>query len=63
MVDQIKQKFGGLRFYVTGDDQYINGLIAMAEEWAGNTCEICGARGRLRSGKWLRTLCDEHYSN
>lgn len=29
--NQIKSKFGGLRFYVTYSDPYIKGLIAMAE--------------------------------
>ena len=29
--NQIKTKFGGLRFYVTYSDPYIKGLLAMAE--------------------------------
>ena len=29
--NQIKTKFGGLRFYVTFSDPYIKGLLAMAE--------------------------------
>ena len=29
--NQVKTKFGGLRFYVTYSDPYIKGLIAMAE--------------------------------
>lgn len=29
--NQVKTKFGGLRFYVTCSDPYIEGLIAMAE--------------------------------
>ena len=28
---QIKSKFGGLRFYYNGGDQYIKGLVSMAE--------------------------------
>ena len=29
--NQIKSKFGGLRFYVTYSDPYIKGLLSMAE--------------------------------
>lgn len=29
--NQVKTKFGGLRFYVTFSDAYIKGLLAMAE--------------------------------
>lgn len=57
---QVKEKFGGLRFYYEGGDEHISGMIRMAESWAANTCEKCGNPGFLRRGGWLRTLCDEH---
>lgn len=60
VVHQIKEKFGGLRFYYQGGDQRIRGMVEMAEVWAYRTCETCGAPGRQRSGGWLRTLCDQH---
>ena len=59
-VSQIKEKFGGLRFYYDGGDEYVSGLVSMAEGWAGHTCEECGKPGKQRSGGWVRTLCDEH---
>lgn len=60
-VDQIKEKFGGLRFYYTGGDGYIDGLVAMAERWAGAVCEECGKPARRISvGGWLSNLCEEH---
>lgn len=59
-VAQIKEKFGGLRFYYDGGDEYISGMVRMAESWAGNTCEECGVPGELRMGGWIRTLCDHH---
>lgn len=59
-VAQIKEKFGGLRFYVDGGDEYTYGAIAIAESWADRTCETCGAPGTRRSGGWVRTLCDTH---
>ena len=59
-VDQIKEKFGGLRFYYTGGDDEISGMVRMAEAWADVACEECGAAGKRRSGGWIRTLCDKH---
>ncbi len=59
-VSQIKEKFGGLRFYMNGSTEYINGAIAMAEYLSEITCETCGNPGKRRSGSWIRTLCDDH---
>jgi hypothetical protein len=61
-VAQIKEKFGGLRFYYDGGDDQIQGMVTMAEAWASNTCETCGKPGQQRSGGWIKTLCDEHES-
>ena len=57
---QVKEKFGGLRFYYNGGDEKIDGMVRMAESWAANTCETCGKPGRLRGRGWLYTACDEH---
>jgi hypothetical protein len=57
---QVKEKFGGLRFYHSGGDDTIYGMVSMAESWAANTCEVCGKPGKLRGGGWLYTACDEH---
>lgn len=59
-VDQVKEKFGGLRFYYTGGDDVVSGMVSMAESWAAHTCEECGQKGKQREGGWIRTLCDEH---
>ena len=59
-VAQIKEKFGGLRFYYDGGDDTINGMVRMAEAWADASCETCGAPGRSREGGWIKTLCDYH---
>lgn len=60
VVTQVKEKFGGLRFYYNGGDSKVDGMVRMAEAWADHTCETCGVPGKLRKGGWLRTLCDEH---
>ena len=60
VVEQIKEKFGTLRFYYSGGDEYINGLVAMAEAISGKTCDVCGGPGRLTGKNWLATRCKEH---
>ena len=55
---QIKEKLGGLRFYVTSCGNSIHDLIEAAEEKSLETCESCGLSGRKRRGGWIRTLCD-----
>lgn len=60
VVEQIKEKLGGLRFYYQGGDDKIQGMVRMAEAWADNHCEECGKPGRQRGGGWIKTLCDEH---
>ena len=60
IADQVKEKYGGLRFYYRGGDDYIHGAASMAEYLSEVTCEKCGAPGKTRDGGWIRTLCDEH---
>jgi len=60
-VDQVKEKFGKLRFYLSREDNVIQGMVTLAEYMSGHTCEICGERGKIRSGPWFVTLCDEHH--
>lgn len=60
IVEQIKEKFGGLRFYYQGGDDTIYGMVRMAESWAGRSCEDCGNVGKRQGSGWVRTLCDFH---
>ena len=60
VVAQIKEKFGGLRFYYEGGDDQISGLVRMAESWASHACEECGAPGTQGGQGWIRTLCPTH---
>jgi len=59
-LDQVKEKFGTLRFYYTGGDDYIDGMVTMAESMSGVTCEECGNPGKRIGGGWVTTLCEEH---
>ena len=60
VVRQIKEKFGGLRFYYDGGDDEISGMVSMAEAWASRSCETCGSPGKKREGGRIKTLCDHH---
>ncbi len=57
---QVKEKFGTLRFYYNGGDDFINGLERMAESMSAVTCEECGSPGTRTTGGWIRTLCETH---
>ena len=57
---QVKEKFGGLRFYYSGGDDYIRGIVSMAECMSYRTCEVCGSPGTSNNEGWIRTLCEEH---
>lgn len=59
-VIQVKEKFGGLRFYTNFETEEISKLIENAEDKSYITCEECGKPGQLRKGGWLLTLCNEH---
>jgi hypothetical protein len=56
--DQIKEKFGGLRIYYSGGDDYVEGVTSMAEEYSYKVCEVCGNAGKPNKGGWITTLCD-----
>lgn len=60
VLEQVKEKFGTLRFYYRGGDDTISGLVQMAEAMSAKTCELCGQPGRVHGGHWLKTLCDQH---
>lgn len=60
VVQQVKEKFGSLRFYYSGGDDYIGGLVSMAESMSGITCEECGAPGETGGTGWITTLCEKH---
>lgn len=64
-VEQVKEKFGTLRYYCTptSDDADVwcrfDDLVRVAEDRSAETCERCGRPGRMcrSSMRWLKTLC------
>jgi hypothetical protein len=55
---QMKEKFGGLRFYFDGGDKQIEGMVEMAEYMCENTCQDCGSTENIGfTQSWITTLC------
>jgi len=62
VASQVKEKFGGLRFYVqAATDEHYN-YITFAESMSYKTCETCGAPGTYYPFGWHHVACDEHAS-
>lgn len=63
---QVKEKFGGLRFYVNHTDDYVSGIIGLAESLSYNICETCGDKAvKINSENaynqyWSFTACEKH---
>jgi hypothetical protein len=57
---QVKEKFGGLRFYVQAATDAHYKYITFAESMSYRTCEECGAPGKTYTDGWHTTLCDIH---
>jgi hypothetical protein len=57
---QVKEKFGGLRFYVQAATDKHYSYISFAESMSYRTCESCGAPGKTYTDGWHTTLCDIH---
>lgn len=61
-LDQIKEKYGTLRFYWHGDlPELGDAIISAAEHLSGHVCEACGAPGSQQSWNgWWNTHCPDH---
>jgi len=68
-LNQVKEKFGTLRYYIELSDtararpdasERANELIAEAERASATICEQCGQPGSAKktAGGWYKTLCD-----
>ena len=69
---QVKEKFGGLRFYISSAPQYVHDIIREAELKSFHICEECGKENpEYKKGDkkyksfhrdrlpWVLTLCDD----
>ena len=73
-VYEVKQKFGGLRYYAKyvpkGKEKnpdlmqsIFDDLIALAETSSYNICETCGEFGKLTGTTYLYVACKDHIDN
>ena len=70
VAQQVKEKFGGLRFYYRLEEtaeskdnpdnspKFLAGMITFAEVMSQITCEACGLPGTLNKGPWFAVRCD-----
>jgi len=71
VADQIKEKFGTLRFYYhteendtnhpykgeTRSSDYLSGIISFAESMSSMICENCGDHGEITRNGWIKVRC------
>jgi len=63
-ITQIKEKYGGLRFYYIGGDDFIGGLVRMAEYMSYRTCEFCGTTKDVgHTEGWIITCCKSCFNS
>lgn len=66
VVEQVKEKFGGLRYYFDSELGYkaIEPTVREYEIRASQTCEVCGETDGTETDAfgsgWLNTLCPKH---
>lgn len=61
IVEQVKEKYGTLRFYFYGGDDNVIGMVRLAESMTSRICEVCGCPAKTESrGGWVSTRCDQH---
>lgn len=58
---QVKEKYGTLRFYMSCETDEITNFMDDAEALSSQTCENCGAFGKMRGTSWYEVKCDQCY--
>lgn len=62
-IHQVKEKFGGLRYYYAPSDKatmeqasQMAEIVRSAEERSWKICEECGAPGEIQGDQWVRVV-------
>jgi hypothetical protein len=59
-VEQVKEKYATLRFYISTSTKEIDEIISHYEGIAQKTCEYCGNPGELdKRPSWLSIRCEK----
>lgn len=59
---QVKEKYGGLRFYMMTSTDKMEEIISEYEALSETICDECGKPGEIKGGGWLVCNCDECYN-
>ena len=62
-VNQIKEKYGLLRIYLSSYTDEADKIIDEAENASSQLCEVCGRPGKLKTKGWRFTACPDHTAN
>lgn len=57
---QVKQKFGGLRFYLSTGTEEMYKVTGEVEAKSMKLCEECGEPGAIAGTTWLTCYCPKH---
>lgn len=64
VASQIKEKFGGLRYYIDSVPEEVSDrvfdLIETAEAASYAICEACGDVGTINEERWKEVRCEHH---
>jgi hypothetical protein len=59
-IDQIKEKFANLRFYISNVIEGTYDIVGKYENLSIYVCEVCGDKGEVCiQGTWLKCLCEK----
>ena len=57
---QVKEKFGGLRFYVENASSEQHAVISFVEAFSTKVCETCGSTENVtQTPGWIMTICSK----
>jgi len=60
-ITQVKEKFGGLRWYDEGGNEVTTKIIQKYEQRSRDICAICGQPATKVTHGWVRYVCDSCY--
>lgn len=55
--DQVKKKYGGMRFYMNDSNDKMDDLISEAEKKSFSICHSCGSKSTTQANVWEAPLC------
>jgi ribosomal protein L40E len=63
IIDELKEKYGCLRVYVTNDIYGVDHILDKYEDLSKEVCERCGAKGSMRKRLGVAVRCEVCFNN